>query len=446
MPSGPGRTAGASPRARGKRLQYQRLEAPRGSIPALVQPRVCGVVPYDQMAHAVHLRASLAVPIRARQAHVEPRFAPASAGNTRRPCGRSFPPAVSPRARGEYPLMASIRAATAGSSPRARGSRNPVSQGRSSPWVHPRACGAALAAQVGRIDIRGFIPARAGNCRPARNPDIGQRPLRGTSPRLRGPGRSGPASSRRTCCVWRASQLTPLHHRSVSRPRVDALAPSIRAEFPAVAGSCRTAPLLGSIPAIAGSCRIAPLLGSIPAVAGSCRIAPLLGSIPAVAGSCRTAPLLGSIPATAGVAWSMVRREPTGSSPRARGSRSLIVFTLSPVRFVVSAGARLRRPGRVFIHGELVSPTDPAYGGVAAAAAAAGRRGWTSKCGRFRGRSGVDIAAVIGRRRRRPQRCPLPPPASTKTAEPASDTPGRRRRTALPTMVPPSAERRRTPR
>ena len=97
----------------------------------------------------------------------------------------------------------------------------------------------------------------------------------------------------------------------------------------------------------------------------------------------------------------MVRREPTGSSPRARGSRSLIVFTLSPVRFVVSAGARLRRPGRVFIHGELVSPTDPAYGGVAAAAA--GRRGWTSKCGRFRGRSGVDIADVIGHRRRRMQ-------------------------------------------
>ena len=72
------------------------------------------------------------------------RFIPARAGNTREACGGGAKVAVHPRTRGEHAGFGGFAATCCGSSPHARGTHR---------------------AEVGAIEYRRFIPARAGNTR-----------------------------------------------------------------------------------------------------------------------------------------------------------------------------------------------------------------------------------------------------------------------------------------
>ena len=170
---------GSSPRARGPRDAEADDEPRRRFIPASAGNTVrspartlaSAVHPRERGEHPHHGKRGAAVggsSPRARGTHTAPgqlhdgwRFIPASAGNTPTPTPPRFATSVHPRERGEHGVQTWLRAYDAGSSPRARGTRD-------------------LGAYVGYLGR--FIPASAGNTWPLRQ----RLPLRPVHPRERG--------------------------------------------------------------------------------------------------------------------------------------------------------------------------------------------------------------------------------------------------------------------
>ena len=273
---------GSSPRVRGTRVP--RFAAPRrprfipacagntrarasGWIERPVHPRVCGEHIASQAVGRTMTGSSPRV--RGTRCSCQPqracsRFIPACAGNTRLQAGGRYSLAVHPRVCGEHTRRYSRDASTDGSSPRVRGTR--VCRGT-----------------VRAVDR--FIPACAGNTRPAQRPPrsaavhprvCGEHPRRqnrsssdsGSSPRVRGTRRSIlrsfrfsrfiPACAGNTTSMPAWSAALPVH------PRVCGEHPRFRLSFttstgssPRVRGTLRRVPVhrpeLRFIPACAGN-------------------------------------------------------------------------------------------------------------------------------------------------------------------------------------------------
>ena len=153
-------SAGSSPRARGTLGNHGKIDSFRRFIPASagntvswdhperqqsVHPRERGEHSQNRLIHAEELGSSpraRGTPAVHHPDNRRVRFIPASAGNTCNDAGHDLRDAVHPRERGEHSEALGSANVQAGSSPRARGTR-----------------------EVGRADegLRRFIPASAGN-------------------------------------------------------------------------------------------------------------------------------------------------------------------------------------------------------------------------------------------------------------------------------------------
>ena len=315
---------GSSPRARGTRGLHHGARggerfipasagntaaAAASSPPAAVHPRERGehapniVHHWDSLGSSPRARGT---PERSPGAAGRMRFIPASAGNTSPMCRCWGSEPVHPRERGEHPADGIGLCATAGSSPRARGTRT---AGRGS-WLHSR-----------------FIPASAGNTTaPSPSPGLAAVHPRergehyspisiaglggGSSPRARGTQLASGGRSLRVRFIPASAGNTP---RTGRWPASSSVHPRERGEHPPLGR--RHVARRGSSPRARGTPRIPTAhpvdRRFIPASAGNTNGARGTGSMSAVH------------PRERGEHPSMARMYDTdrGSSPRARGTR-----------------------------------------------------------------------------------------------------------------------------
>ncbi len=197
---------GSSPRARGTprapraRLPRDRfIPACAGNAPPATA-RACGR-PVHPRVRGERMPSTIAAPApagsspRARGTRdcagdraVRSRFIPACAGNACSATGRATPAAVHPRVRGERKTCGHQRAPSVGSSPRARGTQTSTCRSARRGGSSPRARGTRVARPVAEHELR-FIPACAGNARRS----AGSPPARPVHPRVR--GERGPAGT-----------------------------------------------------------------------------------------------------------------------------------------------------------------------------------------------------------------------------------------------------------
>ncbi len=338
---------GSSPRARGTRTADERLEGVDRFIPACagnarsstrrasprpVHPRVRGERVLMLIAHCCPIGSSPRArgTLLQRLADLCPRrFIPACAGNARLHRRHDDHVAVHPRVRGERSRTRWRSSRTGGSSPRARGTRG----GRRA---------------VARLDR--FIPACAGNAAramrhagpPAVHPRVrGERGCRtcpttiasGSSPRARGtpcrPSSSRVAARFIPACAGNASSATPAAAAAPVHPRVRGERLDAAKQLPPGFGSsprARGTHVPGGF--LVGNSRF------IPACAGNAIAAAGSAALSAVHPRVRGERQGGQRPTWSGL----------GSSPRARGTRSLGRLWAAGARFIPACAGNASSP------------------------------------------------------------------------------------------------------
>ena len=277
---------GSSPRARGTLIARRALVTQVRFIPASAgntsryqgSRRHWPVHPRERGEHACRFEVNPLIL----------RFIPASAGNTSSRPSAMTNKLVHPRERGEHNSRTCASTLRSGSSPRARGT--------------PRR-------RQGQRRYLRFIPASAGNTCDYGTPTIRKR---GSSPRARGTRRPrGPQPLGRRFIPASAGNTGA----AVSEPRADAVHPRERGEHPLIYNTSRRPP--GSSPRARGTHGAARLNGRqgrfIPASAGNTAATSPPKNRPAVHPRERGEHMVAHFEKIA----------PSGSSPRARGTREL---------------------------------------------------------------------------------------------------------------------------
>ena len=237
--------------------------------------------------------------------HPERGIIPACAGSTSPSSGSCSPPRDHPRVRGEHAVPEVTSIPNSGSSPRARGARDPPPPG----WLPTGIIPACAGSTAGRA-VRGLATRDHPRVRGEHSQSVSRTSRRrGSSPRARG-------APTRPAATYGVTGIIPACAGSTRERRVRR---RVRRDHPRVRGEHARCPLLlsssaGSSPRARGAPdrpdRVIDLLGIIPACAGSTgvvvRTRTLPGDHPRVRGEHRLC-------SATGVRFA-------GSSPRARGA------------------------------------------------------------------------------------------------------------------------------